>query len=242
MTRRSAIPPLPPGPIAAAHVTVEIRGDGESPGGRLVLMDGVEASHVDLADPTRVTFEYLRHITRLVDAAVPAPRPVEAVQVGGGPCTLARWILATRPGSRVTVVERDPGVVRAARDWLGLRPSPHLRVVVGDGREEVARLPSASADLLVVDAFEGVVAPPRLVSTGFLAEALRVLRPGGIHVVNMIDVPPLGYAAAVAATMAAHLPSVALMADPRVLAHRSSGNLVIAGSPAPLPVAPLERG
>lgn len=235
------IPPLPPGPIHADHVTLEIRGDGDAPGGRLVLMDGVEASHVDIGDPTRIAFEYLRHVTRLVDAAWPEGA-LSAVQVGGGPCTLARWLLATRPGSRVTVVERDAGVVEAARRWLALPSVPDLAIVVGDGRARVARMPPASADLLVVDAFVGLVAPPSLVSEDFAAIAARVLRPGGILVVNMIDVPPLAYARAVAATAASAWHDTLVMADARVLAHRSPGNLVVAAAAGPLPLERLRRG
>ena len=53
------LPRAPSFPISADFVTVEIRADREPehPGGRLLLMDGVEASHVDLADPTRIRFE-----------------------------------------------------------------------------------------------------------------------------------------------------------------------------------------
>ena len=51
-----AVPPAPSYPLVADYVTVEIRADRDPAhaGGRLLLMDGVEASHVDLDDPTRV--------------------------------------------------------------------------------------------------------------------------------------------------------------------------------------------
>jgi spermidine synthase len=231
---------IPTSPIRTEHALVEIRADG-SPGGRLVLMDGVEASHVDLGDPTRLEFEYLRHISGLLDAARAPGTPLGALQVGGGPCTLARWLTATRPGARMTVVERDRALIDLARDWLGLRPSPRLHLVVGDGRTEIRRRTGGSLDLVVIDAFVGRVVPYHLVTAEFLDEVRRVLRPGGLHVVNLIDDPPLGFAAAIASTLLARFASVLLLADERVLTHRSPGNLVLAASDEPLPVETIAR-
>lgn len=219
---------------------MEIRADG-SPHGRLVLMDGVEASHVDLADPTRLEFEYLRHLATVIDLARPRGRRLAALQVGGGPCTLARWLTATRPQARVTVVERDGALIDIARDWLDLRTSPRLRVVIGDGREEIRRCGGGSLDLLVIDAFVGRLVPLHLVTAEFVDEARRVLHPGGMHVVNLIDEPPLGYTAAVTATLLSRFEHVILMAHPQVLARRSSGNVVLVASDGPMPIDAITR-
>jgi len=218
-------------------VTVEIRRDRDSahPGGRLLLMDGVEASHVDLDDPTRIVFEYLRHLTGVIDSMFPVRDPLDALQVGGGPCALARWLVATRKRARVTVVERDAGIVQISRDHLMLDDVPRLDVRVGDGREAVDGTPDGSLDLLVVDAFVGLVAPHRLSTAEFVAEARRVLRPGGLYAMNLIDVEPLELARAMAAAMAAEFPDVALLAEPAVLEHRTSGNVLLLASDRALP-------
>jgi spermidine synthase len=204
-------------------------------------MDGVEASHVDLADPTRIEFEYLRHLIRVIEGALPRRGPLLALQVGGGPCTLARYLLATRPGARMTVVERDAALVRIAREWLGLPDDPALRVIVGDGRREVARLPDGRLDLVVIDAFDGVVAPHHLLSAGFADEVRRCLAPGGLHAVNLIDIPPLELASSAAATLLDRYEHVALLADPAVLRHACAGNVVMAASDAPLALEGLSR-
>lgn len=218
-------------------MTVEIRPDRDSahPGGRLLLMDGVEASHVDLDDPTRIVFEYLRHLTGVIDPMFPVRDPLDALQVGGGPCALARWLVATRKRARVTVVERDAGIVQISRDHLMLDDVPRLDVRVGDGREAVGGTPDGSLDLLVVDAFVGLVAPHRLSTAEFVAEARRVLRPGGLYAMNLIDVEPLELARAMAAAMAAEFPDVALLAEPAVLEHRTSGNVLLLASDSALP-------
>lgn len=220
---------------------VEIRADPRRPGGRLVLQDGVESSYVDLADPRRLEFEYLRHLARVVDVVLPKRHPLAMVQVGGGPCAFARYLDVTRRDLRATVIERDPEIVEIARRWLGLRTSARLEVRTGDGRDELASWPDRSLDLVVIDAFSGVMVPHHLVTAEFTAEVAARLRPGGLHMVNLIDIPPLGYAAAVAATLRERYASVVALADAATLEHRTSGNLVFAASDEALPAERLAR-
>ena len=236
-----ATPSAPPYPIATDFVTVEIRADRDHAGGRLLLMDGVEASHVDLDDPTRIVFEYLRHLVGVVDAMFPERDRLDALQIGGGPCTLARYLVATRKRARVTVVERDGGIVQVSRDHLALDDVPRLEVHVGDGRAAVLATDNASLDLVVVDAFVGLMAPHALSTREFVADVRRVLRPGGLYAMNLIDVEPLELARAMAAGMLLHFSEVALIADPAVLEHRTSGNVLLVASDRPLPPDALGR-
>ncbi len=204
-------------------------------------MDGVEASHVDLDDPTRIRFEYLRHLVGVIDAMFPVREPLDALQIGGGPCTLGRYLSATRRRARITVVERDAGVVQASREHLMLDAVPRLAVRVGDGREALTALPDASLDVVVVDAFVGLVAPHALSTAEFIAEVRRVLRPGGLHAMNLIDVEPLELARAVASGLWDEYAMVAILAEPAVLEHRTSGNVLLLASDRPLPPEPMGR-
>jgi spermidine synthase len=235
------IPPAPPYPIATDFVTVEIRPDRDHPGGRLLLMDGVEASHVDLDDPTRIVFEYLRHLVGVVDAMFPERDRLDVLQVGGGPCTLARYLVATRKRARVTVVERDDGIVQVSRDHLALDDVPRLEVRVSDGREALRGVDDDALDLVVIDAFVGLMAPHALCTREFVAEVRRVLRPGGLYAMNLIDVEPLELARAMAAGMLERFPEVALVAEPAVLEHRTSGNVLLVACDGPLPPDALGR-
>ena len=173
------------------------------PGRRLLLVDGQESSYVDLDDLTRLDFAYVRRIGDLLDLHAPPGEPLHAVHVGGGGFTLPRYLSATRPGSRSVTFERDGGLVDVARDALGLRTSARMRVRVGDGRELLAALPERSADAVVVDAFDGPLVPAHLTTVEFVREVRRVLRPGGLCVLNVIDIPPLELARAGAATLLA---------------------------------------
>jgi len=219
----------------------EVKVDRRHPGGRLLLVDGQESSYVDLEDPTNLDFAYVRRIGDLLDLHAPPGDPLHVVHVGGGGFTLPRYVAATRPGSRSVVFERDGGLVEVAREALGLRTSARLRVKVGDGRELLGALPERSADAVVVDAFDGPLVPAHLTTMQFVREVRRVLRPGGLCVLNVIDIPPLELSRAGAATLLAVFRHGALLAPRRLVRGREGGNVVLAASSRPLPLEALRE-
>ncbi|MDP9417680.1 MAG: spermine synthase, partial [Actinomycetota bacterium] len=85
----------------------ELLRDADRPDAWMLLVDGVPQSHVDLADPAYLAFEYVRRLGHAVDLVAKTGRPVDAVHLGGGALTLARYVATTRPGSRQRVMELD---------------------------------------------------------------------------------------------------------------------------------------
>jgi spermidine synthase len=170
---------------------VELLPDDDGRRGWTIVVNGVPSSHVDLDDPTRLDFEYVRWITGVVDAVAPAGDSLRVVHLGGAGCTVARYLAATRPGSRQVVLEIDAGVVDVTRRSFGLRSSPALRLVVADGRAGLADLREAGYDVVVRDAFAGASVPTHLTTTEFLADLRRVLVPGGLYLANLADNPHL---------------------------------------------------
>jgi spermidine synthase len=219
----------------------EVIADPRRPSSRTLLLDGREAGQVDLADPRRLAFAYMRRIADLADAFRPAGTGIDAVHVGGGAFALARYVAATRPRSRQEVLELDPGVVGLAREHLGLRPSRRLRVRVGDAAQLLRARADRSADLVIGDAFDGPDVPAQLAGPDFAAEVRRVLRPSGVYALNVIDVPPLEAVHAHDAVLRAAFPHVAWVGPPGVLRGRAPGNVVLLASAAPLPLIALRR-
>jgi spermidine synthase len=215
--------------------------DPARPSRRTLLLDGHEAGQVDLADPRALGFGYMRRIADVLDALRPPGHSLDAVHVGGGAFALPRYLAATRPRSRQDVLERDPGVVALARERLGLRPSPRLRVRIGDAAALLPARPARSADVVIGDAFDGPDVPAALAGAEFAAAVRRVLRPAGVYVLNVIDAPPLDVARAHAARLADAFAHVAAIAPPGVLRARAPGNVVLAASGAPLPLPALRR-
>jgi SAM-dependent methyltransferase len=221
--------------------TAELVADPDRPRAYTLLLDGAPQSHVDLADPTHLEFEYIRRMAAALDLIAPAGQPLRVLHLGGGALTLPRYVSATRPGSGQRVVEVDAALIELVRQHLPWRPDPRLRVRAGDARAALASARDQAYDVIVADVFAGARTPARVASVEFAAEVARVLRPDGSYLVNIADSPPLRYARAQVATVRSVLPQVCLTADAGVLRGRRYGNLVLLAGRVEPPVARLAR-
>ncbi|WP_448626722.1 spermidine synthase [Geodermatophilus sp. URMC 64] len=241
MARRRRDDPLPPGPTPVLGGTAELLGDADRDGSWMLLVNGTPQSHVDLADPTHLEFEYVRRMGHVLDLAAEEGRPLDVVHLGGGALTLARYVAVTRPGSRQRVAELDEPLTELVRAHLPLPRNARVRVRGADARAALAAMHTASADVVVSDVFAGARTPAHLTTVEYAREAHRVLRPGGVLTANVADGPPLAYARAQAATLRSVFTHVCLLAEPGTLRGRRFGNLVAVASDAPLPIAALVR-
>ena len=228
------------GPVAGrrpvAFGEAELLQDLDREDSWLLTVDGVAQSYVDRADPTHLEFDYVRLMGDVVDALPPGP--LTAVHLGGGGCTLPRYVAATRPGSRQLVVEADEALADLVRESFG---TTGFRLRVGEARAELPRLRQGESDLVVADVFESAQQPTHVTTLEWVEAVSRLLRPGGVYVVNVADGKPLAFARAQVATLLAVFPHVLLLADPSVLRGRRFANLVLAASTAPLPEETLVR-
>jgi SAM-dependent methyltransferase len=109
--------------------------------------------------------------------------------LGGGAYTLPRRVAERDPRARITVVELDPEVTRAAYRFFGLRPEHGVHSIHGDGRQVAAGLPEGSFDRVFVDVYDGTeMVPYHLVTLEALRELARLLTPGGRVLLNLIGV------------------------------------------------------
>lgn len=230
-----------PGRYPISTGTAELLQDADREHGWLLSVGGVPQSYVDLSDPSYLDFEYMRLMGDVVDCLGTGRHAIDAVHVGGAACTLPRYIAATRPGSRQVVFEPDAKLVQMVREQLALGEVPRLAVRVTDGRTGMAGLPDAAGDLVAVDAFSAGTMAAELVTEEFTREVARVLRPGGVQLINVSDGPALTFTRQVVETVRTVFRDVALLGEPDVLDGQRFGNLVVAASPAPLPVAELTR-
>jgi hypothetical protein len=79
--------------------------------------------------------------------------------------------------------------------------------------------------------------PWHLTTREALEEVRRVLGPGGVYAVNLIDHGPLGFARAELATLEAVFADVALLASPGTVAGEHGGNLVAVAAERPVATA-----
>ena len=175
----------------------------------------MEASYVDLADATHLEFDYMRWLRIALQAA--GARRV--LHIGGGACALARALAAADPGGRQEVCEVDADVLAVAREHLGLRRTPGLRVRHVEGRAHLAAQPDQSWDAIVIDAFVGARVPERLITVEAMIEAARV---APLTLVNVVDNRSAKDVRAVASAVALAYPLVWTLGQ-------RAGNAIVAG-------------
>ena len=213
----------------------------DRPGSFVVRLSGMDQSYVDLDDPTRLVFDYVRRIGDVLDVCAPAGAPVRVVHLGGAGLTLPRYVATTRPRSPQVVLEPATSVTELVRRELPLPRQSGIKVRDVDGRSGLAALRDDHAQVLVVDAFEDARVPGALASLEFFAEVGRVVEPTGLVVLNVTDRAPFGWTRRLVAGLRTVFPEVLLTAEPATLRAKRLGNLVVVGSRAAVPFAELRR-
>lgn len=221
--------------------TVEVIADRDRPGAATVRVDGTEQSYVDLDDPTRLEFDYVRRMADVVDTSWPAGEQVRSLHVGGAGMTLARYVAATRPRSRQLVLEPDAALTELVRRELPLPERSGIRVRPQDGRTGVASLRDEAYDLVVVDAFDGARVPADLVTREWYADVARVAGSGGIVLLNLADRAPFGFVRNALRAIETSLPHLLVSAEPATLKGRRHGNVLVVASRSPVDPGPLSR-
>jgi spermidine synthase len=142
-------------------------------------------SSMRLDDPFALALDYTRCMMGFL---LFHPEPREALMIGLGGGSLAKFFFRHLRKTAVRVVEVDARVVAAAREHFALPPDgPRIRVEIGDGAEALA---PECCDVLVIDAFEDELHVPRLASGEFYDGAFLALREPGALVVNFMNDDP----------------------------------------------------
>jgi MFS family permease len=218
-----------------AYYCVQIEPDPENPHAEMLILDRGYNSDVDPSDPSYLGFSYEQWIGSEISAMGNPHAPLRAAFVGGGAFTLGRWLEDVRPGSYSNVLEVDGGLVEFDREHLGLHTSPRLRATVGDARLTMRRERSGSLDVVVGDAFSSRTVPWQLMTTEWLHELKRVMKPHGVYLLNMIDYPPLSLLRAEAATLLGSFRNARMITVAGADGKPVGGNIVLLASDGQLP-------
>ncbi len=113
------------------------------------------------------------------------PRPERVLMIGLGGGSLAKYIYHRLPLARTTVVEINPQVVAAARAYFHVPPDDErLTLEIGEGGAYVGAHPG-SADVVMVDGFDGVRQVEALATQAFYDSCADALGEDGVLVVNL---------------------------------------------------------
>ncbi|MEX3610690.1 fused MFS/spermidine synthase [Rothia sp. LK2588] len=220
--------------------TAELISDDYTPDGWVLEINGMESSHVVIGRPRELDFEYMRWLAAVVEAHVEVsldPAKLRITHLGGGACSLARYFADVYPQSRNTVVELDSKLADYVREWFDLPKAPTVKIRVGEARAVTETFAPASRDVIIRDVFAGYVTPTPLTTLEFTQIAAESLSEKGLYIINCGDNRDLAGARAEAAAIAQVFPHTAAAADAAMFKGRRRGNVILAGSFAPLPMA-----
>ena len=172
----------------------------------------------------------------------PAPETVLMIGLGGG--SLAKFIRKHRPATRITAVEIDDRVIAAARAHFEVPPDDDtFQVIEADGALYIRQHPE-SADVILLDGFDGGNQVEALATEAFYAACRRALRPGGVLVVNLWgrDMHFSEYFARLVCAFDGQVGSLSVMGKTNVVAFAfAAPNLCEVREAARLQASPLTR-
>jgi spermidine synthase len=168
------------GPVVYRGAGVEVR---DRAGVRtLHLGSDTVQSAMRLDDPYELELSYTR---AMLGFLLFAKMPKEALLVGLGGGSIAKFIHAHMPETRARVIEVSAEVVEVARAYFNTPPDDdRFAVIVDEGAGYVARI-RQTVDLLLVDAYDGRSLAASLASDDFFRAACAALNPGGVFVMNL---------------------------------------------------------
>ncbi len=134
--------------------------------------------------PSELVSEY----TKFYDLAFHyKPDTKKILMLGGGGYSVPKFLLENRKGVSVDVVELDPGITEAAREYFSLKDDPNLRIFHEDARTFLNRS-NEKYDAIFMDIFNSAIVIPFQMTTIETAARLReLLNPDGVLIVNIIS-------------------------------------------------------
>jgi spermidine synthase len=143
-------------------------------------------SSMKIGEPFALALDYTRCMMAFL---LLHPEPRQALMIGLGGGSLAKFFHRRLRATRVRVVELDPRIVATARAHFALPlDDERLAVEIGDGAEALA---PECCDVLLVDAYHDEAHVHKLATAEFYNAAYLALEPQGALVVNFMDDDPL---------------------------------------------------
>lgn len=140
-----------------------------------------------IARPWALELDYTREMMACLLLRPETAWPASVLLIGLGAGSLTKYLYRHRPGARLTVVEIEPRVVAAARQFFKLPDEDErLRVVIGEGAEFVAG-GRDRYDLILVDGYDEKARVGALDSLPFYQAARARLSDDGLLVTNLLS-------------------------------------------------------
>lgn len=147
-----------------------------------------------IARPWHLELDYTREMMASLLMRDDSRFPRNVLLIGLGAASITKFLYRNFPLARLTVVEIEPRVVAAARQFFKLPDDPkRLNIVIADGAQFIAEN-NKNYDLIIVDGFDEDARPGELDSLPFYQMCRARMNDKGILAVNLLG-RSRGYAA-----------------------------------------------
>jgi len=139
-----------------------------------------------IARPWNLELEYTKEMMASLLLRDESRFPRKVLLIGLGAASLTKFLYRNYPLAKLTVVEIEPSVVAAARQFFKLPEDPlRLNLVISDGFEYVLQS-DKNWDLILVDGFDADARAGGLDTLPFYQAAQARLTSNGIMAVNLL--------------------------------------------------------
>jgi spermidine synthase len=139
-----------------------------------------------IARPWNLELDYTREMMASLLMRDDSRFPRKVLLIGLGAASITKYLYRNFPLAKLTVVEIEPRVVAAARQFFKLPDDPkRLNIVIADGAQFVAEN-DKKYDLILVDGFDEDARPGELDSLPFYQMCRSRLSENGIVAVNLL--------------------------------------------------------
>jgi spermidine synthase len=139
-----------------------------------------------IARPWNLELEYTREMMLSLLLRDDTSWPRKVLMIGLGAASLTKFLYRHYPLAHLTVVEIDPGVVAAARQFFKLpEDTKRINLVIGDGVEYVLNS-DKKFDLVLVDGYDENASSGALDTLPFYQGCRALLSEDGIQSVNLL--------------------------------------------------------
>lgn len=139
-----------------------------------------------IARPWNLELEYTKEMMASLLMRDDYHFPRRVLLIGLGAASITKFLYRNFPLARLTVVEIEPRVVAAAKQFFKLPEDPkRLNIVIGDGAKFVAET-DKTYDLILVDGFDEDARPGELDTLPFYQMCRARLNNNGIMAVNLL--------------------------------------------------------
>lgn len=146
---------------------------------------GAEQSRINMITGQSINW-YSSTICKKIIAKIKSKKAPDVCILGGAAGGMPYELMTVLPHVRVVTVDIDPECIDILNQVILHKFGSRSLGVKQDAKLFVAQVPSESFDSIVVDIFDGQSTPSFIWSPKFIHTCLRVLKPGGFLITNII--------------------------------------------------------